>query len=162
MWKETIAFKRTVVEAYVPVVSRDWKQDAVAVYVQVSEDDLSRPTEQVEEKSFTGMTAIGGLPGPVRSWRAIEIGGTEAREPATPLIGREDDLDLLRLVYRRPVRERPHMAFAVEDLDEAEQVTESEFVKLAARAGIRRRLSFRSTVELSEQHSSALHELWPR
>ena len=66
VWKETIAFKRTVVEAYVPVVSRDWKQDAVAVYVQVSEDDLSRPTEQVEEKTFTGMTAVGGLPGPVR------------------------------------------------------------------------------------------------
>ncbi len=52
-----------------------------------------------------------GMPGPVRSWRALEVGETESREPVTPLIGREDDLDLLRLVYRRAVRERlPELA----------------------------------------------------
>jgi class 3 adenylate cyclase len=47
-----------------------------------------------------------GMPEPLRSWRAVDAVPTVPEGPATPLLGREDDLDLLRLVYRRSVRER--------------------------------------------------------
>jgi hypothetical protein len=38
----------------------------------------------------------------------------------------------------------------------------SEFKKLAVRAGIKRKLGYRSSVQLKEQQSSALFELWPK
>lgn len=47
-----------------------------------------------------------GIPVPLLSWRALESTAIDADEPAAPLIGRDEDLDLLRLVYRRSVRER--------------------------------------------------------
>jgi class 3 adenylate cyclase len=46
-----------------------------------------------------------GMPEPLRSWRALES-SSEPEGPSVPMLGREDDLDLLRLVYRRCVRER--------------------------------------------------------
>jgi class 3 adenylate cyclase len=46
-----------------------------------------------------------GMPEPLRAWRALES-RREPEGPSVPLLGREDDLDLLRLVYRRCVRER--------------------------------------------------------
>jgi class 3 adenylate cyclase len=47
-----------------------------------------------------------GMPEPLRSWRALETAFAAPEEDAAPLLGREDDLELLRLVYRRSVRER--------------------------------------------------------
>jgi class 3 adenylate cyclase len=47
-----------------------------------------------------------GMPGPLPAWRALAGAAAPSAAPATPLLGREDDLDLLRLVYRRSVRER--------------------------------------------------------
>lgn len=41
-------------------------------------------------------------------------------------------------------------------------LTWSEFSKLAVRAGITRKLSYRSSVQLNEQQSNALFELWPK
>jgi class 3 adenylate cyclase len=46
-----------------------------------------------------------GLPEPLMAWRAIAT-GTEVEEPDVPLLGRDDELELLRIVYRRAVRER--------------------------------------------------------
>jgi hypothetical protein len=66
LWKETISFKSGSVECYVPLVSKDWKGDSVSAYAQVREDDLPRPSKQLEMKTFKGVTAVGGLPGPVR------------------------------------------------------------------------------------------------
>jgi hypothetical protein len=66
MWEETIAFKKTGKECYVPVVSQDWKGQAVSVYVECREDELPRPPGPLRIKTFTGMTAVGGLPGPIR------------------------------------------------------------------------------------------------
>jgi class 3 adenylate cyclase/tetratricopeptide (TPR) repeat protein len=55
------------------------------------------PSEAVDAK---------GMPAALRSWRAVESAASDADEPVAPLIGRDDDLDLLRLIYRRSVRER--------------------------------------------------------
>jgi hypothetical protein len=66
MWKETMRFKESSTKCYVPIVSPDWKGEAVWVYVECSDDDLPRPSAQLEIKTFKGMKAIGGLPGPVR------------------------------------------------------------------------------------------------
>ena len=41
-------------------------------------------------------------------------------------------------------------------------LTWTEFALLAARAGVTRKLSYRSSVRLTEQQSSALFELWPQ
>jgi class 3 adenylate cyclase/tetratricopeptide (TPR) repeat protein len=46
-----------------------------------------------------------GMPEPLRSWRALESSAA-SEEPISPMIGRDNDLELLRLVYRRSVRER--------------------------------------------------------
>jgi class 3 adenylate cyclase/tetratricopeptide (TPR) repeat protein len=46
-----------------------------------------------------------GFPVPLRAWRAVGVGLGRPRVE-TPFVGRNDDLDLLRLVYRRAVRER--------------------------------------------------------
>ena len=56
-----------------------------------------------------------GIPGPVAAWRALA--GEEARSAlATRLVGRDDDLELLELVYRRAVRERlPQLVTIVGD-----------------------------------------------
>jgi class 3 adenylate cyclase len=52
-----------------------------------------------------GEVAVKGFPVPLRTWRAVAR-GQPATGRATPFIGRQDDVDLLRLVYRRAVRER--------------------------------------------------------
>src|SRR6266550_424857 len=65
LWKETISFKESSVKCYVPVVSRDWKGEAVSVYIECRGEDLPRAPGQLEIKTFTGMKAVGGLPGPV-------------------------------------------------------------------------------------------------
>jgi class 3 adenylate cyclase len=46
-----------------------------------------------------------GLPEPLTAWRAIAT-GAEVEEPDVPLLGRDDELELLRIVYRRAVKER--------------------------------------------------------
>ena len=46
-----------------------------------------------------------GFPGPLAAWRAIGI-LAEASPSSTPFLGRDDDLELLKLVYRRALRER--------------------------------------------------------
>src|SRR6266545_234081 len=46
-----------------------------------------------------------GFPGPLRAWRAIKADGA-APGAVTPLVGRDDDLALLELVYRRATRDR--------------------------------------------------------
>jgi class 3 adenylate cyclase len=46
-----------------------------------------------------------GLPAPLAAWRAVgELAETDGSD--LPLLGRDDDLQLLRLVHRRAVRER--------------------------------------------------------
>lgn len=45
---------------------------------------------------------------------------------------------------------------------ERRALTWSEFATLATRSGITRKLSYRSTIQLSEQQSNALFELWPK
>jgi class 3 adenylate cyclase len=46
-----------------------------------------------------------GFPAPLRVWRAINADGA-APGAVTPLVGRDDDLALLELVYRRATRDR--------------------------------------------------------
>ncbi len=46
-----------------------------------------------------------GFPTPLQAWQAVAGGGAGPRREA-PFIGRQDDIDLLKLVYRRAVRER--------------------------------------------------------
>jgi class 3 adenylate cyclase len=46
-----------------------------------------------------------GLPEPLHAWRAVAT-DTVVEESDVPLLGREDELELLRIVYRRAVRER--------------------------------------------------------
>src|SRR5439155_8073156 len=45
-----------------------------------------------------------GFPVRLRAWRAVGVGPGRPRVE-TPFVGRDDDLDLLRLVFRRAVRE---------------------------------------------------------
>ncbi len=66
LWKAMISFKQTSTKCYVPLVSRDWKGEAVVVYVQCDDDDVPRASAQLEMKRFKGVKAMGGLPGPVR------------------------------------------------------------------------------------------------
>src|SRR5215213_5869142 len=63
---QMITFQKSGKESYVPVVSQDWKGGPVAAYLECKEDDLPRPPGLLEMKTFTGMTEVGGLPGPVR------------------------------------------------------------------------------------------------
>jgi len=49
--------------------------------------------------------AAKGMPGPMPAWR-VTGAVKESETHELPLLGREDDLDLLRIVYRRAVRER--------------------------------------------------------
>jgi len=46
-----------------------------------------------------------GFPAPLRAWRA-ESAGTERAGTSVPLVGRDDDMALLELVYRRATRDR--------------------------------------------------------
>ncbi len=66
IWQQGIQFGSYGASWYVPLVSKDWKGDAVAVYVEVRGDDVPPRSKQLEIKSFKGMKAVGGLPGPVR------------------------------------------------------------------------------------------------
>jgi len=66
VWDEAVTFKKSGKESYLPVVSQDWKGGPVAVYVECNEDDLPGSPGPLEMKTFTGMTEVGGLPGPVR------------------------------------------------------------------------------------------------
>ena len=66
MWEEAITFNKSGKDCYVPMVSREWTGGPVAVYLECNEDDLPRPPGPLEMKTFTGMTEVGGLPGPVR------------------------------------------------------------------------------------------------
>jgi hypothetical protein len=66
VWEEAITFQKSGKESYVPVISRSWKGGPVAAYLECNEDDLPRPPGPLELKTFTGMTEVGGLPGPVR------------------------------------------------------------------------------------------------
>jgi class 3 adenylate cyclase len=52
-----------------------------------------------------GEIEVKGFPGPLSVWHAVAIGEAGYRRE-TPFIGRQDDVDLLKLVYRRAVRER--------------------------------------------------------
>jgi class 3 adenylate cyclase len=55
-----------------------------------------REAEPVEAKGF---------PAPLRTWRA-ECAGTERVGTSVPFVGRDDDMALLELVYRRATRDR--------------------------------------------------------
>lgn len=66
VWDEAVTFNKSGKDSYFPVVSQDWKGGPVAVYVECNEDDLPHPPGPLEMKTFTGMTEVGGLPGPVR------------------------------------------------------------------------------------------------
>ena len=46
-----------------------------------------------------------GMPEPLAAWRALATGSPDGHA-RLPLLGRDDDLELLRLIYRRAVRER--------------------------------------------------------
>jgi class 3 adenylate cyclase len=52
-----------------------------------------------------GPVTAKGLPDSLIAWRAVAVGG-EAELSELPFLGRDDDLELLRIVYRRAVRER--------------------------------------------------------
>jgi class 3 adenylate cyclase/tetratricopeptide (TPR) repeat protein len=52
-----------------------------------------------------GTMELKGFPTPVEAWRAVASGRATPR-PDTPFMGRDEDLDLLRMVYRRAVHER--------------------------------------------------------
>jgi class 3 adenylate cyclase/tetratricopeptide (TPR) repeat protein len=54
------------------------------------------PAEPIEAKGF---------PSPLPAWRAVRI-EAERRDGGTPFVGRDDDLALLELVYRRAARDR--------------------------------------------------------
>jgi class 3 adenylate cyclase len=48
-----------------------------------------------------------GMPEPLTAWRAVGAAAVDSDAvPRLPLLGRDDELDLLRLVYRRAARER--------------------------------------------------------
>ena len=66
LWKALVSFGDTSKKCYVPLVSRDWKGEAVAVYLECGDDDVPRVSDPLEMKTFKGMKATGGLPGPVR------------------------------------------------------------------------------------------------
>ena len=46
-----------------------------------------------------------GFPAPLKAWRALEM-ATQVRLAATPFIGRDDEIELLRIAYRRAVSQR--------------------------------------------------------
>ena len=46
-----------------------------------------------------------GFPAPLKVWRALEM-ATQVRLAATPFIGRDDEVELLRIAYRRAVSQR--------------------------------------------------------
>ena len=46
-----------------------------------------------------------GFPAPLKAWRALEM-ATQVRLAATPFIGRDDEVELLRIAYRRAVSQR--------------------------------------------------------
>ena len=46
-----------------------------------------------------------GFPAPLKVWRALEM-ATQVRLAATPFIGRDDEVELLRMAYRRAVSQR--------------------------------------------------------
>src|SRR5436190_22087912 len=54
------------------------------------------PRDPVDAKGFSM---------PLVTWRAVGT-GRDGAQPVTPFVGREDDLELLRLVYRRAARAR--------------------------------------------------------
>jgi hypothetical protein len=93
MWEETISFKKSGKDYYVPLVSPGWKPGVVAVYVECKEDDLPR-APGMEVKSFTGMRAVGGLPGPVRV--AFEKNLFKPAEGYVVIETREDPVKLVR------------------------------------------------------------------
>jgi class 3 adenylate cyclase/predicted ATPase len=47
-----------------------------------------------------------GFPEPLAAWRALSVERQPLPAAATPFVGRDDDLELLRLAYRRAVRQR--------------------------------------------------------
>jgi class 3 adenylate cyclase len=47
-----------------------------------------------------------GMPAPLAAWRAVGATTEVDGSPRAPLLGRDDELELLRLVYRRAARER--------------------------------------------------------
>jgi class 3 adenylate cyclase len=47
-----------------------------------------------------------GFPAPLGAWRALAIAEEPVQAATTPFVGRDDDLELLRLAYRRAVRQR--------------------------------------------------------
>ena len=59
-------------------------------------------TAELEDR---GPVNAKGFSAPLRVWRAVAAGGERQRE-TTQFVGRQDDLDLLLLVYRRAARER--------------------------------------------------------
>jgi predicted ATPase/class 3 adenylate cyclase len=54
-----------------------------------------------------------GLSSPLAAWRAVATSVAEPPDSDLPLLGREDDLALLRLVHRRAVRERAPQLVAI-------------------------------------------------
>ena len=65
LWKEMISFKKTSTDHYVAVISPAWKPGEVAVYLECRDNDIP-PVPQMGAATYTGLTAVGGLPGPVR------------------------------------------------------------------------------------------------
>ncbi|HEX3292784.1 MAG TPA: AAA family ATPase [Solirubrobacterales bacterium] len=52
-----------------------------------------------------GAVEAKGIPGPIGAYRAIAV-EPETTQSGVPLVGRDDDLDMLRLIARRAARER--------------------------------------------------------
>jgi class 3 adenylate cyclase/tetratricopeptide (TPR) repeat protein len=66
-----------------------------------------RAARSVLRAQLTGPREIEakGFPAPLQAWHATGL-LDEAEPTATPFLGRDDDLELLRLVYKRALRER--------------------------------------------------------
>jgi class 3 adenylate cyclase len=47
-----------------------------------------------------------GFPAPLAAWRAVSVAEAPLRAATAPFVGRDDDLELLRLAYRRAARQR--------------------------------------------------------
>ena len=84
-----------------------------------------REAEPVEAKGF---------PAPLRAWRA-ECSGTERSSASVPFVGRDDDMALLELVYKRAARDRvPELVTITGDAGVGKTRIASELIQRLASA----------------------------
>src|SRR5207249_2050789 len=60
------------------------------------------------EAEDAGLLELKGLNGPLRAWRALSVRENGSRPAAlrAPLVGRDAELELLRITFQRTVRDR--------------------------------------------------------